>query len=232
MKYMNELKHIALIMDGNRRWARKRGLKPWMGHFHGITEFENIFKAAIKNGVKYTSFWGASIDNVTKRDKKEVDFLMNIFTKEFTKLSNSEYVQEQGIRIRVIGEWKKYFPKVTSDAIKKCIKVTEKNNKVFVNFLLAYSGTKEMIDCIKTIQKKNLKVNSKTIKENLLTSELPAVDLLIRTGGEPHNSDGFMMWDMINAQYIFLKKHWPDFNAKDFDECVKEYYNRGRRMGA
>jgi tritrans,polycis-undecaprenyl-diphosphate synthase [geranylgeranyl-diphosphate specific] len=231
-KTLNLPKHIALIPDGNRRWAKARNLKPWMGHFHGLKNLEEILKWSVNNGILYTSFWGASIDNVLKRDKKEVDFLMKIFESEFKKLSKSKFIKDNKIKINVIGEWEQYFPTNTVLAIKQCITATKDNDKVFANFFLAYSGTKEILDCIKNISSKNIKeITGETIKQNLLTKDLPPVDLLIRTGGEPHNSDGFLMWDTANSQYIFLKKFWPDFNAKDFAKAIKEYQKRERRLG-
>ncbi len=231
-KTLNLPKHVAMIPDGNRRWAREKGLKPWMGHWHGLRALQRIMEWAVKNDISCVSFWGASIDNVLKRDKKEVDFLMKIFRTEFEKLSKSKFVKDNKIKINAIGEWKKYFPKDTTDSIEKCIKATEKNDKIIVNFFLAYSGIKDMSDCIEKIAEKGIKnITNQTIKENLLTKNLPAVDLLIRTGGEPHNSDGFLMWDTANSQYIFLKKYWPDFNELDFAKCIKEYSKRERRLG-
>lgn len=231
-KTINLPKHVALIPDGNRRWAKKRNLKPWMGHWHGLKNLEDILKWSVNHGILYTSFWGASIDNVLKRDKKEVDFLMKIFESEFKKLAKSKLIKDKQVKINVIGEWKKYFPEKTVLAIKQCIEATKNNDKIFANFFLAYSGTKEIIDCAKNITDKKIKnITRDTIKQNLLTKDLPPVDLLIRTGGEPHNSDGFMMWDTANSQCIFLKKCWPDFNEKDLEKCIKEYSKRERRMG-
>ncbi len=226
-------KHIAIIPDGNRRWAKNKGLKPWMGHWHGLRALQRIMEWAVGNNIKCASFWGASIDNVLKRDKKEVDFLMKIFKNEFKKLSKSKFVRENKIKINAIGEWQTYFPKETADSIKECIESTKNNDGIIINFFLAYSGTKEIIDCAQRISDKNIKkITEETIKQNLLSKDLPPVDLLIRTGGEPHNSDGFMMWDTANAQYVFLKKFWPDFTCNDFQKAIKEYYRRERRLGS
>ncbi len=232
----NAPRHIALIPDGNRRWARKRGLAPWMGHWHGLRALNRIVKLGLDYSIPYMSFWGASIDNVTKRGKTEVDFLMKIFKSEFEKLARDKTIQKRGVRINAVGDWQIHFPKETAQAIQSAIDATAKNNKFYCNFFLGYSGTKEITDCVKSIAQKakageKLEINGEAIKANLYTKHLPPVDLLIRTGGEPHNSDGFMMWDTANAQYVFFKKYWPDFSEKDFIKAIKEYARRERRMG-
>jgi len=229
--------HIAIIPDGNRRWARERKMAPWMGHFHGMKGLEKILEHALTTDIKHISFWGASVDNVKKRDHKEVIFLMEIFRKEFNKLAKSKLVHGNQVKINVIGDWAKLFPKETVSAIKLSIDSTKNYKNRFANFFLGYSGTKEMLDtAIKLAKKysknKNYKIDREELKNNLLTKDLPSVDLIIRTGGEPHNSDGFMMWDTANSQCIFLEKYWPDFTPQDFDDCLEEYGKRQRRMGA
>ena len=233
----NIVRHIAIIPDGNRRWARERKLAPWMGHFHGLKGLEKLLEHALATNVEHISFWGASVDNVKKRDHKEVVFLMEIFRKEFNKLAKSKLVHQNQVKINVIGDWAKLFPKETVQAIKLAIDSTKNYKNRFANFFLGYSGTKEMTDAISKLAKKyskntKLKIDREELKRNLLTKDLPPVDLLVRTGGEPHNSDGFMMWETTDSQYIFLEKYWPDFTPQDFDDCIQEYSNRQRRFGA
>lgn len=139
------------------------------------------------------------------------------------------------VKVRVLGDWEELCPIGVRKAVKKAIEATKNHNNFHLTFYLGYSGTKEIIDCVKAIIKKgdkNMGIDGHLIKNNLYTHELPPVDLVIRTGGEPHNSDGFMMWDVANAQYIFSKKYWPDFKGPELIKALKVYARRERRMGA
>jgi undecaprenyl diphosphate synthase len=226
--------HIAIIPDGNRHWARERGLKPWEGHEAGAKVTEKIVRAAFKIKIKYLSFWGSSIKNLEKRSLQERKHLLSIYERYLKKLMNSEDVHRNEARINVIGEWEKLVPEKLKKVIRECTRKTSGYNKYFLNFFLAYSGDNEMVEAVKNIVKSKIpaeKITGQTIKDNLLTHNLPPVDLLIRTGGEPHLSVGFMMWDIADAQLYFPAPNYPDFGLEGFEEAIKEYQRRERRHG-
>ena len=235
----NELKniptHVAIIPDGNRRWAKKRGLKPWEGHEAGAKNLEKVLRVSFDLGVKYVTFWGSSLDNLRKRPFREKRALLDIYRKYFLKLTDSEDIHKNEVKINVIGKWEDQFPDSVKKVIRKCVDRTNKYQKYFLNFLLAYSGDKEMVEAVNRIMKKFKgkvkRITSRMIKEHLLTKDLPPVDLLIRTGGEPHNSTGFMMWDTANAQLYFSEVFWPDFDEKKMQEAIMDYSKRARRFG-
>jgi undecaprenyl diphosphate synthase len=229
--------HVAVIPDGNRRWAKKRGLFPWQGHIEGAKTLEKILKKAWELKIPYFTFWGMSADNVLKRPKKEVDVLFSIFKRQFQKLARSKEIQKEGVKINVFGFWKKLFPKDVKEAIKEAIEKTKENKNFVLTFLLAYNGTDEMLEAIKKIVKKakekDIEISEKTLIENLWTGALPAVDLVIRTGceGDPHNSAGFMMWHTAYSQLYFTNTFFPDFSVKEFEFAINNFQKRERRFG-
>ena len=140
------------------------------------------------------------------------------------------------MKINIFGSWREQFPEDVKKSLEQAIESTKNYSNYFLNFFIAYSGTDEVLETMKCIAKKargdsSLKINKDLLKNCLITRNLPPVDFLIRTGGEPHNSDGFMMWDTANAQLHFSEKLWPDFNENDFREAIKDYAGRGRRFG-
>ncbi len=226
--------HIAIIPDGNRHWARERGLNPWDGHEAGAKNTEKLVREALKLGVKCLSFWGSSIKNLQKRPLLERKNMFRIYKKYLGKLMDSEDVHHNQVRINIIGKWKELLPESLKKVIEECMKKTAHYKKNVLNFFLAYSGDDEMIEAVRKIARSGIgpeKITAKTIKENLLTKDLPPVDLLIRTGGEPHLSVGFMMWDIADAQLYFPKVYYPDFNKKEFRKAIEEYQGRERRHG-
>ena len=231
---MNNLpNHIAFIPDGNRRWAKQKGLLASLGHNAGKDTAETIIRAVRELGVPYMSFWGCSVGNVTKRDSAEVQFLYKIFKEQFERLANDQEIHENQVKVRILGEWKKYFPADVQAAAENLIQKTAHYSKFHLTFLMAYSGVAEMIQAIQAIcdmQGEKL-VNKERVKKHLYTSELPVVDLVIRTGGEPHLSEGFMMWDTTDAQLYFTETLWPDFSPAELEKAVGEYGERERRLG-
>jgi len=235
-KQLNLPKHVAFIPDGNRRWAKKHKLEAWLGHKTGAENFRKLLEVAMEFGISHVSFWGSSQDNLAKRPKEEVKFLLNLFKDKFLSLSRDEKIHEQGIKISVFGSWREQFPGPVKESIEKAIEATKKYDNYHLNFFLAYSGTGEMADAIKSIAEEarlggRPAIEKVLIKKYLYTKELPSVDLMIRTGGEPHLSDGFMMWETANAQLYFSDKLWPDFNKQDFNDAILDYSKRERRFG-
>lgn len=226
--------HIAIIPDGNRRWAKARGMEPWEGHEEGAKNIENLVRFALKKGIKCMTFWGSSPTNLTERPLMEKKALLDIYEKYFTRLMNSKEIFEHEARINIIGQWEEKFPESLKKILKEGIEKTKHFEKRILNFMLFYSGKEEMLQAIQDIHDKcgkGMKITGEILKENLMTRDLPAVDLLIRTGGEPHLSVGFMMWDIADAQLYFSEKNFPDFKEKEFEEAVEEYQRRERRNG-
>jgi len=238
---MNLPQHIVLIPDGNRRWARKRGLPPFFGHRQGVKTLEKILKAALDLKIPYFTFWGTSLDNVTKRSSSEVNFLFKLFEWHFKKLAKVREVHQNGVRINVLGRWEKLFPEKTKKAIREAIEKTKNYKNYQLTFLMAYSGIDEMTTAIRgiaefRIQNSELRINEESIKANLWTKDLPAVDLVIRTASErdnwSHLSAGLMMWDLADAQIYFTQTLFPDFSVAEFKKAIKQYSQTERRMGA
>ena len=228
--------HVAIIPDGNRRWAKEHKLDVWLGHKKGAESLDMLADVIIELNIPHLSFWGSSKDNLIKRSEAEVKFLLNMFKKKFLELSENEKIHNNKIKINIFGDWREQFPKEVCSSLNTAIDSTKNYNSFFLNFFLAYSGTDEVLDAVECITKKAgkdefLKIDKDLLKSCLSTRDLPAVDLMIRTGGEPHLSDGFMMWDTANAQLYFSEKLWPDFNKNDLREAIKDYLNRGRRFG-
>ncbi|MFA7169770.1 MAG: polyprenyl diphosphate synthase [Candidatus Paceibacterota bacterium] len=237
MKKIDNLpSHIAIIPDGNRRWARKKTLAAWMGHQKGSESLEGLLEVLLDFGIPYFSFWGSSKDNLKKRPKEEVEYLLKIFKEEFNKLADSERVHKEEIKINIIGSWREQLPADVKESMEKAIAKTSAYNKYFFNFFIAYSGMDEMLNAVENISRIKTEnpetmIDTKLLKSQLLTKDLPEVDMLLRTGGEPHNSDGFMMWDVADAQLFFSEKLWPDFTNEDLQNAILEYSSRERRMG-
>ncbi|MDD5569184.1 MAG: polyprenyl diphosphate synthase [Candidatus Pacebacteria bacterium] len=232
--FKNYPNHIALIPDGNRRWAKRKGLSAMFGHEKGAETLEKVLDKALELKIPYFTFWGLSLDNVLKRPKKEIDFIYKIIERQFNKLADDERVHKNKVKITAIGRYLEYFPATTKEAIEKAINKTKNYSQYRLTFLMAYNGTDELVECVKKIQRKGIKsVNEKTIKDNLWTQDLPPVDFIIRTGSEndPHLSAGFMMWDAAYAQLYFTETYFPDFGAKEFEKAALDYAERERRVG-
>jgi undecaprenyl diphosphate synthase len=228
------IEHVALIPDGNRRWARKKGFFPWQGHIEGAKTLEKILEKAWELKIPYFTFWGSSLDNILKRSPKEVKTLFSLYEKYFKKLLREKRISEEKVKISVFGKWKKLFPEKLKKIISQVVLRTKKHNQYFLTFLLAYNGTDEMLEAIKKISKKKIKkITEKVLLENLWTGFLPPVDLIIRTGCEkdPHNSAGFMMWQTAYSQFYFAETYFPDFSPKEFERAIKEFERRERRLG-
>ena len=228
--------HIAIIPDGNRRWAEQRGLTAQQGHKQGFERTRQIIEQAFKSNVRNLTFWGASINNLTKRSRLEIKHLYQGFDAHLSDLLTYREIHEQKVQVNILGLWEQLFPQPLQRVIRKVIHTTQDYTERKLNFLLGYNGDEEMIQAIQKIvnkarQDSNLTVSSELIKQNLYTKDLPPVDLLIRTGGEPHNSVGFMMWDTANTHYYFTDTYYPDFGMVEFQKAVQAYHSREKRQG-
>lgn len=236
-------RHVAIIPDGNRRWARSRGLKVFDGHSRGFEVAREVGRHAIKRDIKYLTLWGMSIENLTKRSKLEVAGLLRVFTTMFREILTDEEIYDKKVRVQVFGHWREKFPKKLRELIESVLEKTKHHDQYFLNLLLVYNGTDEMLQAVKEIVKEERasltsgesiatpEVSPARIKQHLFTKDLPPVDLVIRTGGEPHLSAGFMMWDVADAELYFPEVYWPDFTPAEFDKALDFFAKRERRFG-
>ncbi|MBI3304771.1 di-trans,poly-cis-decaprenylcistransferase [Candidatus Parcubacteria bacterium] len=237
--------HVAIIPDGNRRWAKERGLPGWIGHRYGARAFLANVREALKLRVPNVSFWASSKDNITKREATEVRHLLAIYKREFARLAKSHEIHDNKVRVNILGEWRRLFPDEVCRVFDKAIAATKEYARHNLNFFMAYDGQTEMLRAVESIVAQAsgvagrgaktgtaVAVTPALLKTNLYTRELPPVDLVIRTGGESHWSAGFMMWDCANAQLYFTDKLYPDFGAKEFHAAIEDYSRRERRFGA
>lgn len=227
-------RHVVIVPDGNRRWDQKSGKPSFFGHKEGAETTGKILKKALELKIPYITFWGCSVNNVTERPLIEVKFLFKIFEQYFKKAAADKTIHDNQVKINVLGRWNELFPEKTKNQIKKAIKATEKYGRFTLTVLLAYSGTDEMIEAVRKIvntKNKPSLIDGGLIKNNLWTHNLLPVDLVIRTGGEPHWSAGFMMWDVAEAVLYFTKTLWPDFSTEEFESAVGVYDKTERRFG-
>lgn len=229
---MEELKHVAIIMDGNGRWAKNRGLIRSLGHEAGSKTLKKICVHAVNKGIKYLSVFAFSTENF-KRDKEEVDCLMNLFIKMFN--TNFKSLKDNGIKVVFSGRREPLRDDVL-DSMDHITKETKDNTKMILNVCLNYGGHSEIVDATKKICQNIIDGNIKieNINEELyneyLYQNLPPIDLLIRTSGE-YRISNFMLWQMSYSEMYFTNVLFPDFNEKEFDLALEKYYNRDRKFG-
>ncbi|HLC87266.1 MAG TPA: polyprenyl diphosphate synthase [Candidatus Nanoarchaeia archaeon] len=230
--YSKVPKHLGVILDGNRRFAKRLMLKPWKGHEWGYKKVEKLLEWCREFEIKEVTLYAFSIENFD-RPKKEFDYLMKLFKEAFTKLK-AEKEKRKGVKINFIGRIK-MFPKDLQKVMYELMQITKDNKKYIINFAMAYGGRAEIIDAVKKIalrvKKGELKIgqlNEKVFEKNLYIQSAP--DLIIRTSEQ--RISGFLLWQSAYSELIFLpNKLWPEFNKKDFTKCIAEYSNRERRFG-
>ena len=222
-------KHVAVIPDGNRRWAREKGLIASAGHYRAgnMAHVLELFGAAKSLGVKYFSIWGFSSENWA-RSKGEKEALFNLLTKGVKKFE--EVAKKEGIYFRHIGR-KDRLPKKLILALQELENRTKNNREFFVQLCLDYGGRDEIVRAVnKIIKSKKKKIDEKEFEEFLDSKEIPNPDLVIRTSGEMRTS-GFMPYQAAYSELYFCEKYFPDFGAKELKQAVKEYGRRARRFG-
>ena len=234
MEQKNLPKHIAIIMDGNRRWARNKGLPVGLGHKEGAKTLEKIVRYAKNIGIKYITVYAFSTEN-WKRSEEEVSTLMNLmmnYLESYSKRADSE-----NIKVQILGNRQGLSDKM-NDLIEKCMERTKDNTGITFNIALNYGGRDEILGAVKNIAEKiqnnEMKIEDiteQTISDNLYTKGQPDPDLLIRTSGEIRLSN-FLPWQLVYSEFVFVDKNWPDFSEKDLDEAIEEYQRRNRKFGA
>lgn len=225
--------HIGIIMDGNRRWAKEKGLIPQMGHKEGAENLKKVARACDEMGIRYLTVFAFSTEN-WKRSKEEVDYLMNLLltqAKAFTKSAN-----KRNYRLQLAGDING-LSKELQEEIHRIEEETKNNQGLTINIALNYGGRPEIVDSAKQIAKDVLdhKISVEDISDELLSSHMwlknsPDPDLIVRTGGEMRLS-GFLLWQSAYAEFYFTNAYWPDFDEKELEKAVQEYSNRKRNFG-
>lgn len=226
-------KHVAIIMDGNGRWAKKRGLPRIAGHREAMKTVKRVTKEADRLGVKVLTLYTFSTEN-WKRPKNEVDFLMKL-PEQFLNTYLVELI-EQNVRVQAMGDLSR-LPSYTLKAVESAIERTKNNTGLVLNFALNYGSHAEIVDAVKTIVRKVQEqelvieeVTEQVISQHLMCPSLPDPDLLIRTGGELRLSN-FMLWQLAYTELYFSEEYWPDFDEQSLRNAIQSFAARQRRYG-
>lgn len=225
--------HVAIIMDGNGRWAKKRNMPRVKGHYEGMQTVKKITKYASKLGIKYLTLYAFSTENWA-RPKEEVSYLMDLPEKMFTSFMPE--LMENNVKVEVIGVVEK-LPENTRKAVEDAIEQTKNNTGLKLIFALNYGSKDEIVTAVKRITQgaanneyKVEEIDEQLISDNLFTKDTPDPDLLIRTSGEQRISN-FLLWQIAYSEFIFTKVAWPDFVEEEFYKALLEYQSRDRRFG-
>jgi tritrans,polycis-undecaprenyl-diphosphate synthase [geranylgeranyl-diphosphate specific] len=225
--------HLGIIMDGNRRFAKKLMQQPWQGHKWGAQKVRDVLQWCSEFGIKKVTLYAFSVENFD-RPKIEFDYLMKLFEEEIGEILHDESIHKNKIKVRFIGRTS-MFPKKLQENMKAVEEATKKYSGYEVNFAMAYGGRTELVDAAKKIGKliKEKKIEPEDIDEKLIEQNLydkDNVDFVIRTSGEKRTS-GFMLWQSSYAELYFCDKCWPEMTKDDFAAALTEYSNRNRRFG-
>lgn len=222
--------HIAIIMDGNRRWARNKGLPDIKGHEKGTDILEEVVEAAESLGVKTITVYALSTENIKERAKREVLGLFDLIRRGYhTKLKK---MMQRGVRISILGEMQG-LPGTIKRLIEQIKKTYIKNESIKLNIALNYGGKRELVEAIKDLIKEGIdvsKLNEKTIEKYLYTTGQPDPELVIRTGGRSRLSN-FLLWQTAYSEFYFTKTLWPDFDKKEFKKALNWYQEQKRNFG-
>lgn len=227
-------KHVAIIMDGNRRFAKRIMMKPWKGHEWGAKKLEEILFACKELGIKELTVYAFSLQNFD-RPKNEFEELMRIAETEFKSLLKDSRIRENQIKINFLGRLF-LFPNKIQKLANKLAETTKNNTKFVFNIAMAYGGREEVLEAVYRLasEVKDGKLEPRQINEDVFEKQLytkSPPDLVIRTGGEKRTSN-FLLWQAAYSEWIFYeKKMWPEFEKEDLIECVEEYKKRQRRFG-
>jgi tritrans,polycis-undecaprenyl-diphosphate synthase [geranylgeranyl-diphosphate specific] len=224
--------HIAIIADGNRRWARKRNKNPSEGHEAGMRNAEKLIRKAKDLGIKYMTFYFFSTENLKKRPREEKKFLIDRITTEIRKIAESDDITKNQVRIRVFGR-KGMLPKKTQESIAYAEKKTGKFSKYFLNLCIVYDGRDEIVDAVKEIMRKEVKnIDRSTIKKHLYTRDIPPPDMIIRTGMKKEKRlSAFLLWDSAYSEFYFTPTLFPAFKPRHLERAINDLKSRERRYG-
>lgn len=226
MKFPN---HIAIIMDGNRRWAQQRGLLALYGHNEGVNSIRSVVKYLGNHGLKYLTVYGFSTEN-WNRAPDEVEGLFCLFTEVLNK--DTLELSKQGVRLRHLGRLDELPPEV-QQAISRAVDLTKNNTAMVLNFAVNYGGRQEILDAVRRLIDEGIppkNIDESLFSHYLYTDDIPEVDLLIRTGGELRLSN-FLIWQSAYSEYYFTPILWPDFRVEELEKALAAYSQRRRRLG-
>jgi undecaprenyl diphosphate synthase len=221
-------KHIAIMMDGNGRWATRRGLPRTAGHYAGMQTMRETIKMCHKNGIDSLTLYAFSSEN-WKRPKEEVDYIISLVV-QFVQDATVQELNENNIKVNFIGDISK-FPNETQEAMRKVASITKSNHGMSVYFAMNYGGKNEIIQAVKSYieaNKNTLEITEEEFEKFLYTGENPNPDLLIRTSGEKRLSN-FLLWQVAHTELWFTDVMWPDFNEKLFYQAILDYQIRKNR---
>jgi undecaprenyl diphosphate synthase len=225
--------HVAVIMDGNRRWSKENNKNKFFGHREGMKRLEELIETTGNLGIKYLTIYAFSTEN-WGREKEEVSYLMDLLV-EFAKLK-SRVLESKGINVNIFGSIEELPPK-TQDAVKNLCKRTKNNNELYLNIALNYGSRKEIVDAVKNIigeYRENNEIyneiDEEYIKNFLYSKNIPDPDFLIRTSGEQRLSN-FLLYQLAYTELYFTETLWPDFGKEEYIKALKEYEKRNRRYG-
>jgi undecaprenyl diphosphate synthase len=226
-------KHVAIIMDGNGRWAKQKGLARVFGHRNGVKAVRETIESAAEIGIEVLTLYAFSTEN-WKRPKKEIDTLMSLLVSSLKE--ELKTLQKNNIKLQTIGQINN-LPKKAQKELQEVIKKTDSNTEMILNLALSYGSREEIVNTIKNISKKVVnklitieEIDEKIINNHLYTFTLPDVDFLIRTSGEKRISN-FLLWQIAYAELYFTDVLWPDFRKDDFFKAILDYQHRERRFG-
>ena len=223
---MNQISHVAIIMDGNGRWGiRYKGSRN-LGHRAGLDTVEKIIKETIKQKIKYLTLYAFSTEN-WKRPRSEINYLFKLL--ENFLINQIDNFHKQNIKLKFFGT--NIFSSKLNKLIKKAEIKTYNNDKLQINLALNYGSKTELVDALKKVKKLNLKINEKNITKNLYTKNIPDPDLLIRTGNTKRLSN-FLLWQLAYSEIFFEKKLWPAFNSRDYLKILKNFKKIKRNFGS
>ena len=223
----NDLKHIAIIMDGNRRWAKERGLPSALGHKKGVDALKATMRACDDFGIKYLTVYAFSTEN-WNRKPEEVNFLMDLLGQ--TLKNELQEMHENNVVISFIGDTTKLSDKLQV-ILANAVETTKYNTGVNLQIAFNYGSRAEIVSALQKIVDSGEKVISEElISKNLYTSNIPDPDLLIRTGGEMRVSN-YLLWQIAYSEFIVIQEFWPEFDKSKLADCIEEFNNRNRRWG-
>jgi len=224
---MNQLNHVAIIMDGNGRWGLKKKKSRNYGHLKGLNTVEKIIKVSIKNSISFLTLYTFSTEN-WQRPENEINFLFDLIRKSLKK--NLKKITKQGIKINVIGS-NKGLPEDIKKTVKYIENKTSQNRTITLNLALNYGSKEEIIHAVKKIiLYKNEDISIKSFENKLYTKNMPDPDILIRTGGTKRLSN-FLLWQLAYTEIFFVDKLWPDFNESDFNNIIDKFKKIKRNFG-
>ena len=218
--------HLGIIADGNRRWAKEQGLATIEGHKKGLDAIKELVDGAAKAGIKYITFYVFSTEN-WGRSEAEVSYIMKLAETRIMKYA--EKMKAKNGRLVVLGSKKRVSPKLAS-IIEKAEELTADCDGITVGFCFNYGGELEIADAANIALEADGEITPQTIRKHLYHPEIPDIDMVVRTSGEERIS-GFMLWRASYAEFMFIKKYFPEMSAQDIDDIIKEYDKRNRRFG-